>query len=286
LSERARNVAGAVGFLGSGYLLSLLAMVLLAGAFPLADPAAPAAAALQSSALLIGFGAATWLIGSRILRLTREDLFGVSGRRLPAFGWGLGIGTAVAALVLLLAVPVGGAEWRRDGGSVLEWLTAVGVATAILLPAALAEELAFRGVPQLALARGIGKAPALLLLAVLFGAAHAFNPGASLLALINIGVAGLFLGLAFYHPGRLLAATGAHLGWNLTLAALAAPVSGIHLPMPWLDYQPGGPVWVTGGGFGPEGGILASVGLLGGALLAARQAGPAPTRSLPPEGGA
>jgi hypothetical protein len=29
--------------------------------------------------------------------------------------------------------------------------------------------------------------------------------------------------------------------------------------MPWIDYAPGGPDWVTGGSFGPEGGLLATL---------------------------
>jgi hypothetical protein len=39
--------------------------------------------------------------------------------------------------------------------------------------------------------------------------------------------------------------------------------------MPFLDYHPGGPAWLTGGSFGPEGGVLATLTIVGatGALL-------------------
>ena len=59
-------------------------------------------------------------------------------------------------------------------------------------------------------------------------------------------------------------AFGAHLGWNATLAALAAPVSGLPFDIPYIDYRMGGPAWLTGGAFGPEGGLLATAVARGG----------------------
>jgi len=41
--------------------------------------------------------------------------------------------------------------------------------------------------------------------------------------------------------------------------------------MPWLDYSVWGPRWLTGDGFGPEGGVLASLCILSGLLVAARR---------------
>ncbi|HWA17121.1 MAG TPA: hypothetical protein VG817_11845, partial [Gemmatimonadales bacterium] len=52
-------------------------------------------------------------------------------------------------------------------------------------------------------------------------------------------------------------------GWNATLAAFDAPVSGLPFPIPAINYMPGQPDWLTGGAFGPEGGALASIVLLG-----------------------
>jgi hypothetical protein len=40
-----------------------------------------------------------------------------------------------------------------------------------------------------------------------------------------------------------------------------APVSGLPFRIPWIDYQPGGPAWLTGGSFGPEGGLLATAAI-------------------------
>ena len=81
---------------------------------------------------------------------------------------------------------------------------------------------------------------------------------------------GILLGTVFFAPGGIWAAWGAHLGWNLSLAALGAPVSGLPLAIPALEYSPGGPGWLSGGAFGPEGGILASVAMIGAIAVAIR----------------
>jgi hypothetical protein len=119
----------------------------------------------------------------------------------------------------------------------------------------------FRGVGQVALARAIGRVRAVVLLSALFALAHLFNPNGTPLGLFNIGLAGLLLGFAFYLPGGIWTAWGAHFGWNAMLAALDAPVSGLPFEIPLIDYAPGGPQWLTGGTFGPEGGLLATTTL-------------------------
>ena len=111
---------------------------------------------------------------------------------------------------------------------------------------------------------------ALVGLALLFGLAHLANPGVTPLAVANIAAAGIFLGLAFYAPGGIFTAFGAHLGWNATLAALDAPVSGLPFTIPAIDYVAGGPAWLTGGAFGPEGGLTATTAIALACLATAR----------------
>jgi len=279
LSGRLKAVGWSIVFLAGGYALAILVLILFGKFTRPADAGSLTEAAIESTALLIGYGVFTWLVGIKALKLTAADFLGggaAAARRKGTggrgFGWGLALGAGLAAVAMLVAVPLGHAAWRSDGGTVPQWLATVLVTAVVMLPAALAEELAFRGVPLLALSRSFGRIPALVALATLFSYAHADNPSVTTLALINIGLAGIFLGLAFFTPGRLWTSTGAHLGWNLAIAALAAPVSGIPLPMPWLDYAPGRPSWLTGGAFGPEGGALAALCILSGAFLAGRRA--------------
>lgn len=271
MSGRLRAAGWSVLFLAGGVALSIPALRWLSGMMPPGRRGPLAVAGLQTLVLLAIFGALTWLIGSRVLRLPAAA-YGVVpvGRGVRRFGWGLGLGLGLGALAMAVAVPAGGALWREDGGSLPAWLGTVGRTALVLLPAALVEELMFRGVPMVALSRAFGRAPAVIVLATLFGLGHLLNPGVTPLAVLNIIVAGIWLGAVFFTPGGLWTATGAHAGWNLALAALAAPVSGLPFPMPWLDYAPGGPAWLTGGGFGPEGGVLATLCLTGGLWMASR----------------
>lgn len=234
------------------------------GPAPLAE-----SALLQAGASLVAFGLTTWVFGIRVARLSPEQLRWTPGGR-RGFSLGLSLGIAPAALAMAAALPLAGAGWAPDGGGVADWLTTAGLTTALLLPAAFVEELIFRGVPQVVLGQAFGRGTAIVILSAVFALAHGLNPGITPLAAGNIALAGVFLGVCFYLPGGIWAATGAHLGWNATLAALGAPVSGLPFAMPGLDYRAGAPVWLTGGDFGPEGGLLATAALALATVLALR----------------
>ncbi len=219
-------------------------------------------------AQVVGFGCATWLIGRVLMKLTWNDLR-YAGVGVPGKGFvvGLGIGALPAVLALVIAAPVGHAGWALDGGTFAEWARAVGGLGLLLLPAAFSEEILFRGVGYVALARAFGRLGPAIVLSVLFGAAHLGNPNVTPLAVVNVALAGVFLCAAFWLPGGIWAATGVHLGWNITLAALGAPVSGLAFTLPMLDYAMGGPAWLTGGAFGPEGGLIATLNVATAAVL-------------------
>lgn len=183
------------------------------------------------------------------------------GRDLKAFGLGAGLGVAMALLALLVAIGPGGARLSLSGEPLTAYLPAAAAVVIGLAVAALAEELLFRGYPLARLARPIGRLGASVVLAALFAAVHLANPEATRFGLINIGLASLVLSAAFFTPGGLPAAWGLHLGWNAGLGLVDAPVSGIELLLPTLEFHTGGPTWLTGGAFGPEGGMAATVAM-------------------------
>lgn len=259
-----KAVGWAVLYLATGFalmvVLALIGLRLIGGAA--GEPSVPRSLLIQTIAGLLAYGFLTWAIGLKALRLTPEDLrwrVGIGAGR--GFGFGFALGVSPAALALGLSVVVGGASFLRDGGGIGSYLAQVTRTALLLAPAALLEEIMFRGVAQVALARAIGRWAAILVLSVTFACAHLENPNGTALGLLNIALAGALLGVVFYTPGGLWAAWGAHLGWNITLAALDAPVSGLPFRIPLIDYSPGGPVWLTGGRFGPEGGLLATVAI-------------------------
>jgi|GEM_PF-5138838 len=96
------------------------------------------------------------------------------------------------------------------------------------------EETVFRAGLVGVLALAFGRATSLGVPALLFAAAHAWNPGASVASVANTALAALVLGALFLFPQRaagaapsLAAPTGFHLAWNFSLAAvLGVTVSG------------------------------------------------------------
>jgi hypothetical protein len=262
-----------LGFILSGLLIWPFASMLTRG-LTSAELAAhpPAAFALgQGLVLFVAFGITTWIVGVRALRLDATDLrWRTRLRWLQGLGVGLALGSVPAVLAMTLGVFTAGAGWSYDGGTLGAWLAQAGKTALILTPAALSEEIMFRGLPMVVAARAIGQGRAIVLLSVLFALAHLNNPNVTSAGIGNIALAGIFLSLAFFSTGGMWTAFGAHLGWNVTLAALAAPVSGLPFDIPYIDYRMGSPAWLTGGAFGPEGGLLATAVLAGAAVMVAR----------------
>lgn len=272
-----RAVLAVLSFYLLGFLLSALVLLPFAGRLTSGRSSAELAAhptalfaLAQGLALLLAFGAATWVVGLRALRLDAASL-----RWRARLGWlkalaiGVVFGVLPAAVAMMMGVFTAGAGWVPDGGSLGGWVGQVGKTLLILAPAALAEELMFRGLPLVVASRALGRGRAILLLSVLFALAHLSNPDVTAAGIGNIALAGIFLSLAFFSAGGMWTAFGAHLGWNVTLAALAAPVSGLPFDIPYIDYRMGSPVWLTGGAFGPEGGLLATATLAATVVLVA-----------------
>lgn len=266
---RTKAAGLSAAFLVSGFALSLGLTGLFAGWLRSSSPPSLSAAALlQTLAVLVAFGLATRVFGFRLGGLDSTTLRWRGGLR-DAVG-GVALGLVPAVLAMALAIPAAGAAWLGDGGAPGAWAGTLPGLAVVLIPAAFAEELIFRGVPMVLLAAAFGRRPAIVGLALLFAAAHLGNPDVTVLGLANVALAGVWLGTVFFLPGGIWTATGAHVGWNLTLAALAAPVSGLPFEVPWLDYRPGSPAWLSGGPFGPEGGVLGTLLLTLATIVAAR----------------
>ena len=145
------------------------------------------------------------------------------------------------------------------------WVGAALRVSTLLLIAALAEELIFRGYILAVLRQSLGWAPALALTSVAFGYVHVSNPGSSLRALALVMLAGFFLGAIVVVTRSLYAAWMAHFSWNWTMAVLLhIPVSGWTAETPDYRTVDAGPDWATGGVWGPEGGAAAALGMMAG----------------------
>jgi membrane protease YdiL (CAAX protease family) len=273
-----RAVAAVVGFFLLGLLLFGIAFLpfaqqLTAGrsAEELARNPTPEFTLIYGLALAGGFGLATWIVGVKALRLDARALrWRVDLRAVRGFSVGVALGAVPAAVAMTLGVFTAGAAWIPDAGSLPQYIAGVAKTLLVLAPVALGEELMFRGLPLVLCARSFGRPAAIVVLSVLFALAHVTNPDVTMRALGNIALAGILLSLAFYSPGGMWTAFGTHLGWNGTLAALGAPVSGLPFDIPYVDYTMGRPDWLTGGRFGPEGGLLSTLAITTAIVLVGR----------------
>lgn len=224
---------------------------------------------LSCVAMLIGTAVTVRLFGESWRETTRlgADALG----RWPLFG-------GLAAGWFAISVPAGLLIWRgalrivpAEPG---DWWAGAGLALAILVPAALTEELALRGYAFTLMRRAWGVTSTVLVTSVAFGLLHLFNPGVTVQSVVLVAFAGVFLALVRLAFDSLWAAWLAHLGYNLVqVAVLHTPVSGLAVPQPYYRTISSGPTWLTGGAWGPEAGAAAAFGMLGVSFLLAVHAG-------------
>ena len=139
----------------------------------------------------------------------------------------------------------------------------------IILIAAMAEELMFRGYPFQRLVEGMGAIGAILVLSAMFGAVHMRNPHVSdnrwvqIFAFSNTLLIGIVLAIAYLRTRALWLPWGLHFGWNAALGLLyGLPVSGINQFSVIVKSKASGPEWLLGGGYGLEGGMLGTLVIL------------------------
>ena len=182
---------------------------------------------------------------------------------------GLAVGVALAVVVVGTIALFGGVAWSGDMGSVRGWIGGAFGAAALLAVPAASEEALLRGYPLQALTEAWGPAWGLGITALAFGALHLPNPDVTVPGAASTAAAGVFLGVVYLRTGSLWWAAGAHLGWNWGIGWLAdLPISGLDLmDAPLVEGVARGPAWWSGGAFGPEGSVAATVGFLGAAAV-------------------
>jgi CAAX protease family protein len=171
---------------------------------------------------------------------------------------GAGLGALAIGGVAALFALTGWAEFH--GG----WTWGGLLTTAVVLwPAALAEEIAFRGYLLGVFARWRSWWLGAVASSILFSLAHLLNPSLNFIALLNIALAGLAFAFALRWSGSLWLPSVFHFVWNYLLGPVfGLPVSGL------TDFSAGavatvkGPALWTGAAFGPEGGLAATLVLV------------------------
>lgn len=229
---------------------------------------------LQGVAALTGLGSILyyWIDFIAVLVATFVSLYWVDGLRwnfvlmgrasaqpaLLTSGFLIGmVAIGVPCVVLLLMH-----ELRVVPAASGSWPVAAAQMALFLLPAAAAEELLMRGYIFSVLRESIGWKNTLIATSIVFGLLHLRNPGADPETITAVIIAGFFLGTILLVTESQYAAWMAHFAWNWTMAAgLHTSVSGLGVTAPNYHVIDSGPDWLTGGSWGPEGGVAAALGM-------------------------
>lgn len=189
-------------------------------------------------------------------------------RALPEFINGFLVGALLFGTTMLVMWLLGIASFTLGGG----W-KALGYPLIGALAAGVVEETLVRGVLFRIIEESLGTWLALAISAAVFGALHAFNPGATVVSSIAIALeAGVLLAAVYMYTRRLWMAIGLHVAWNFTEGGVfGASVSGGNANgMLASHFQ--GATWLTGGKFGPEASLVAVVVCFTAALIFLRLA--------------
>ena len=130
------------------------------------------------------------------------------------------------------------------------------------------EELLFRGYILQNFIKGTNAFIAAATVSVLFGLGHLLTPNASWMAALNLTAFGALLALGYICTKSLWLPSGLHFSWNFCMRNIfSLPVSGSQADNSLFVVEQKGPVWMTGGDYGPEAGIPALIILIGACLF-------------------
>ncbi len=207
------------------------------------------------------------------LRFLERLRFGALGYALHRGWWRdvlLGLAVSVLMIVAVVALQTlgGGTQLQFNP---LGWRALLGgfaLATGLLIVGAVFEEIVFRGYAFQTLLRDVPALVPITLLALLFGMAHWSNPSRTLLSTVNTALAGVWLAVAYLKTRSLWFPTALHFGWNWTMGlCFGLPISGMQMRNSLLVSANQEPLWLTGGSYGCEGGLAATVVFILAALL-------------------
>jgi membrane protease YdiL (CAAX protease family) len=210
------------------------------------------ATVLESVVYLAGVLALTWAFCRFVDHGSLADL-GLHKRgwltKLAA-GWGLG----ALLMFLVFGILVAGG-WLTIESSPWQPLD-LAAAILVALVVGFNEELAFRGYIMQRLDQAWGMLLAVAASSILFGLVHVLNPNVTALGILSVCLSGVLYASAYLVTRSLWLPMGLHMSWNIVqMHILGFPGSG-HVRPSVMRSVTHGSALVTGGAFGPEGGIM------------------------------
>jgi len=183
------------------------------------------------------------------------------------FGIGTLVGLLMCGGMLIMTWVSGGGSFTFDADRLSEYFDYVWPLVFFLLILALGEEWIFRGYPLTKLSRVVGGVWANIGVSLLFMACHWGGSGWNILVATNIFLFSLVNGAMRLTPGGIPAAWGFHFAWNSLHILLGATLTGENYAVPAAQFIGQGSKWLSGGAYGPEGGLGTTVATIIGLIL-------------------
>lgn len=183
----------------------------------------------------------------------------IDQQTLPDIIFGVAISGLLIGLIFLVELVVGWLQIESFAWTGESWLDIVAsfiIMLAVFALGSWAEELLARGYWLQNISDGSNLSLAVLFSSVLFALIHAYNSNVSWLAYLGLFLSGVFLAFCYLRTRNLWLPIGFHLGWNFFEGVVFGfPVSGAYFYQ-LIRQTIVGPDIITGGAFGPEGGLI------------------------------
>jgi uncharacterized protein len=210
--------------------------------------------------LVIGIVASLLAIGSYVFLFKWYEKRPITELSTQNIGkhllWGISIGFILQALTILVMYVKGG----YTVVSINPFLYIIPSLT-MAFTSAIFEEILMRGIIFRLIEEKWGSYIALIISAIIFGALHLANPNSSIVAALGLAIqAGLSLAAAYIYTKNLWFPIAIHFAWNFTQSGIfGAVTSGNAMKKTLITSKIEGAEWFTGGAFGPEGSIQATL---------------------------
>jgi len=220
----------------------------------------PTSLAKDEKMLLIGIIVAILSIGTYIFLFRYYEKRSITELSIKGLGKNLSIGILLGVLLQSLTILV---IYLNKGFTVVSVNSILFIlpSLAMAFTSAIFEEIVFRGIIFRITEEKLGSYWALAISAIIFGAMHLANPHSTVLASLGLAIqAGLLLGAAYIFSRNLWFPIAIHFAWNFTQSGIfGVSTSGSNMGKSLLTTKIEGATWFTGGQFGPEGSIQATL---------------------------
>ncbi|EKQ50960.1 MULTISPECIES: CPBP family intramembrane glutamic endopeptidase [unclassified Clostridium] len=268
-------------FLPNGFLILLVFAILWGGSFGLGrlistyllkDVTNQTLGLSLRSIITCGFQIFIFFLWVRFIERRKFSTVGFRGNsRLYKFIIGFFIGIisiTIITFILFLAGAIQIEIVQNINMSISSYIGIIVIVAGWLVQSA-SEEIGIRGWLIPLLGAKYNPLISILVTSITFGVLHLFVPTATILSFANLILSGIFFALYAISEDSLLGVWGCHFGWNLALGNIYAfSVSGFSpRGSAIFKIKVIGDNLLTGGQFGPEGGLLATLIVIIGIII-------------------